>query len=108
MAGRQRNRSVHGRPIISIAARERAIAVRVQGVRDLVLGIPIGVGGAGLGIGAVMIAKLGWIAAEIKGWAVLVTLSVIAFAYGVHLAMRGVGRIIAGGRVRGAVSDLED
>jgi hypothetical protein len=94
--------------IVSVATRERAIAVRAHGVRDLVLGIALGLAGAGGVIGAVSIAKLGLIAVPIKGLAVLVALSLAVSIYGVHLALRGFGRILVGGGIRGAVSDIED
>ena len=43
--------------IVAIAVRERALAIRRKGVRDLVLGILACVSGAGVGIWAVTMAK---------------------------------------------------
>lgn len=94
--------------IVAIAVRERAKATRVKGIQDLLLGLLIGIGGAGIGIGAVLFVKLGLFAVPVKGLAVLVTFSFLASMYGFHRICRGLHRIMAGAKVKGAVSDVED
>jgi hypothetical protein len=68
----------------------------------------IGVAGAAIGIGTVMIVKLGLVAVPVKGAAFLAVIAFLAFMYGAHLTWRGLARIIGGARVRGAVSDVDD
>jgi hypothetical protein len=94
--------------IVAIAVRERAMAIRVKGIRDLVMGIVLGVGGAAIGLSAVMMGKLGLIGFRLRWLVVLGTMSVIALLFGVHLTWRGLARIIGGARTKGAVSDVGD
>jgi hypothetical protein len=94
--------------IVAIAMRERGLAIRVRGIRDLVLGIPIGVTGAGAGIGVMTIANHGWFAISARGTAALLTISIGIFFFGVYLTWRGLVRVIGGARMHGAVSDVED
>jgi hypothetical protein len=94
--------------IVAIALRERAIAFRVNGVRDLILGTLIGVGGAGVGLGVVLFIQTGLVHVAARGMALLVAFSFLAFMYGLHLTWRGLFRIISGARTKGAVSDIED
>lgn len=94
--------------IVTVAVTERAATIRVKGLRDLVLGLLAGVGGATVGLGAVMLANLGLFAVPIRGLAVLVAFSFVVFMYGAHLTWRGLARLWGGARVKGAVSDVED
>jgi hypothetical protein len=94
--------------IVAIAVRERGMAVRVKGVRDLALGILVDVCSAGVGIGAIVLVNLGLFVMPIKALAVIVSFSFLALMYGVHLTYRGLARMLGGSRVRGAVSDVED
>lgn len=94
--------------IIAISVRERAVAVRLKGLRDLALGILVCAGSATIGIGVVMVMNLGLFAVPIRGPALLVALAFLAFMYGLYLTWRGIGRFLGGGNVKGAVSDVED
>lgn len=94
--------------IVAIAVRERAKATRVKGIQDLLLGLLIGVSGAGVGIGAVLFVKLGLFAVPVKGLGVLIAFSFLASMFGFHRICRGLHRIMAGARIKGAVSDVED
>ena len=94
--------------IVAGAVSERATAIRVKGLRDLVLGLLAGAGGAAVGLGAVMLVNLGLFAVPIKGLALLVAISFLVFMYGAHLTWRGLARLLGGARVKGAVSDVGD
>jgi hypothetical protein len=93
--------------IVAIAVRERGLAIRVKGIRDLVLGIPICVAGAGAGIAVAIVANYRWVAMSIRGIAALLTISIVTFFFGAYLTWRGLVRVIGGARVHGAVSDVE-
>ena len=92
--------------ILAIAIRERARAIRLKGVWDLVLGILASVGGAVLGIGMIVMVK-----DHVAGVRIPMAITVAAFVamtYGVYLTGRGLVRIVGGSRVKGAVSDVND
>jgi hypothetical protein len=94
--------------IVGLAVSERATAIRVKGLRDLVLGLLAGAGGAAVGLGAVTLVNLGLLAVPIKGLALLVAISFLLFMYGAHLTWRGLARLLGGAHVKGAVSDAGD
>jgi hypothetical protein len=92
------------RRIVSIAVRERVNALRTKGIRDLIVGILLGVSGAVVGTGAVMVLKRQFI--PTRDLAFVIAICYLACLYGIHLIWRGVGRFVGGGRMKGAVSDV--
>ena len=93
------------RRIVAIAVRQRATAIRLKGVWNLVAGIPAGVSAAA--VLAVIIAKpdlLGFSSGDQRG---IFGFSCVALAFGVCLTLLGVGRVIGGSRVQGAVDDVD-
>jgi hypothetical protein len=94
--------------IVALAVRERALAIRVKGIRDLVLGVLAGAVGAGVGIGTYLIVQndvLGPI--PFRALAAIVVGVVVAFGFALHFTWRGLLRVIGGARVRGSVSDVD-
>jgi hypothetical protein len=104
--------SLTAREIVAIALRERALAIRALGVKDLILGVLAGGTGAGIAIGAGLImnlvfdVKVGQFAVH-RGLGALLLAAGLAFIYGVYRTARGLERILFGARVGGSVSDLD-
>lgn len=94
--------------IVAIAVHERALAIRVKGVRDLVMGVLIGTSGAAVSAGTVFLVESGLIPVPAKAAILLVIVASIAIMVGVHYTWRGLARILGGAGVKGAVSDVAD
>lgn len=92
--------------IVAFAVSERAGTMRKNGMRDLCIGIPVGLAGAAVGVGAVLAVKQFNI--PFRGPAVVGAFATLALMYGVNLTWRGLERIIGGSRTAGAASDVED
>ncbi len=86
--------------IVAIAVGERAMAIRGHGVKDLVIGVVVGVSGSGIGIGTGILMKLGLLDMQVGAFAV-------HKVYGLFRTVRGLERIVFGARIDGAVSDLD-
>ena len=83
--------------VIGAAMKERGAEVRAQGLKDLVVGILIFAVGAGL---LVVVLMSGMISVVLVGG------SGAGAAFGLFKMLRGLGRMIAGGRANVDVSDL--
>jgi hypothetical protein len=90
--------------IVATCMKERSRALRGKGLRDLLIGGCLMIVSAGVAFGFTLSGG----AVPFRGIATLWAFSFIAFMFGVHLTWRGAGRLLVGGRSKGAVSDVDD
>ena len=96
--------------IIEVCVRERARSIRVKGLRDMLIGIPVVVVSVGLAVAVFAAVKFGAQVAPLSGKAAGLAWAFcfLGVMYGLHLTVRGIERLIMGARTKGADSDVDD